>query len=155
MPPRVTPANAVEPPAIQDQQELEQEIAALTPCSGVVGEQKCPGGAGVVGFDYESADGVVGITSEGSGVRGNSQTGFGLLGQSGSSSGLVATSATGQGVTAFSDNDVALFAQGGTFGGVFNGTVVVNKGPGRKDGWRPPRGGPRTAASLSTTGTCF
>jgi hypothetical protein len=47
---------------------------------------------------------------------------------------VVARSGTGQGVTTFSDNDIAVFAQAGTFAGVFNGAFVVNKGPGRKDG---------------------
>jgi hypothetical protein len=36
-------------------------------------------------------------------------------------------------VDAFSDNDVAIFAQGGTFAGVFNGALVVNPGPNPKD----------------------
>ena len=47
------------------------------------------------------------------------------------------TSENGQGVPAFSENDIGIFAQGVTFGCVFNGPLVVNKGPNPKDPTKP------------------
>jgi len=99
------------------------------------------GGVGVFGFTkVRKAAGVFGVndTDEGRGVQGNgpeagvggfSAGGKGVLAQSDTGSGLVATSGRGHGVDTFSDNDIAIFAQGGTFSGVFNGAFVVNKTP--------------------------
>jgi hypothetical protein len=56
-----------------------------------------------------------------------------VLAQSTSKSGLVATSSTGQGVTALSDNDIGIYARGGTWAAVFDGPLVVNAGPKRAD----------------------
>jgi len=63
------------------------------------------------------------------GFVGRSDKGNGVLAQSNTGSGIVATSRDGQGVTAFSDNDTGIFAQGATWAGVFNGALVVSKGP--------------------------
>ena len=106
------------------------------------------GGSGVFGFTtVNKAAGVLGINDAkdpngnpkvGTGVQGNGPTvgvggfssaGSGVLGQSDTGSGLVATSGNGQGISAFSTNDVAIFASGATWSGVFNGALVVNKGP--------------------------
>jgi hypothetical protein len=114
-------------------------LTVLQDNSDVVGKAKGPPGAGVLGLsDGPNTDGVVGLADTGSGVRGYSNTGFGVLGQAASNSGVVATSASGQGVSAFSDNGVGIYAKGGTWAGVFDGPVVVNKGPGRKDRRRDP-----------------
>ncbi|GAA4355539.1 hypothetical protein GCM10023165_47770 [Variovorax defluvii] len=105
--------------------------------AGVFGLSVSPGAAGVFGAN-NSAKGV-GVQGNGPerGVSGWSPKGFGAVGQSDNSSGVLATSKFGQGLTAYSDNDVAVFAQGATFAGVFNGAVVVNKGPAPKDTGRP------------------
>jgi hypothetical protein len=108
-------------------------------------DEAVPGGAGGVGvFGFtkvRKAAGVFGVNDtvdEGRGVQGNgpeagvggfSAAGKGVLAQSTTGSGLVATSGTGHGIDTFSDNDIAIFAQGGTFSGVFNGAFVVNKAP--------------------------
>lgn len=76
-------------------------------------------------------------SNAGNGVHGFNSGGTGVLGQSNLGSGIVATSANGQGLTVFSDNDIAIFAQGGEFAGVFNGAFVVNKGPTPKDQSKP------------------
>jgi hypothetical protein len=112
--------------------------------------------AGVTGTGVDNGVGVNGASTNGQGVRGESQNGegvhgesrstahagvsgintgqgFGMLAQGKQGSGLVATSERGQGISAFSDNDIAVFAQGATFSGVFNGAFVVNKGPNPKD----------------------
>lgn len=81
--------------------------------------------------------GVEGESQTATGVTGKSQSGFGMLAQSNTSTGIVATSATGQAMSAFSDNDIGIFAQAGTFAGVFNGAFVVNKGPGPKNPTAP------------------
>jgi hypothetical protein len=89
------------------------------------------------------------------GLRGTGTTGIGVLGQSSSNAGLVATSSTGQGLSAFSDNDVAIFAKGGTFAGVFEGAFVVNKGPGRKDGKPDPVADPINGSIVINDGNLF
>jgi hypothetical protein len=53
----------------------------------------------------------------------------GVVAKTPTGSGVVVTSDTGHGVDVFSNNDIAVFAQGGTFSGVFNGALVVNKTP--------------------------
>lgn len=123
--------------------------------NGVFGFTQVPDGAGVFGAHNTGGIGVSGIATGGDGaigISGSSDTGHGIQGithaatksgvrgaadgngtgmlaQSDSGSGLVATSKGGQGISAFSDNDIAIFAQGATFSGVFNGPFVVNKGP--------------------------
>jgi len=101
--------------------------------TGILAVTSVPGAAGVFGSN-NSAKGV-GVQGNGpeSGLRGFSDNGSGATTQSNKGSGLVATSGTGHGVDAFSDNDVAIFAQGGTFAGVFNGPLVVNPGPNPKN----------------------
>lgn len=96
--------------------------------------------AGVVG-ESDKLHGVFGIchNPNGGGVFGtNDKGGFGVLGQSKNNSGVIGTSESGQGLTAFSDNDIAVFARGATFSGVFEGALVVNKGPNPKDQNKPP-----------------
>ncbi|SEA00147.1 hypothetical protein SAMN05660964_00734 [Thiothrix caldifontis] len=114
-----------------------------------------PGGSGVFGLTIApNAAGVFGAnnspsspTNMGRGVQGNgpqagvggfSEVGFGVIGQSKSNSGIVATSESGQGLSAFSDNDVGIFAKGASFSGVFEGALVVNKGPNPKNPAIPP-----------------
>ncbi len=101
--------------------------------TGILAVTSVPGAAGVFGSN-NSAKGV-GVQGNGpeSGLRGFSDGGSGATTQSNKGSGLIATSGTGHGVDAFSDNDVAVFAQGGTFAGVFNGALVVNPGPNPKN----------------------
>jgi hypothetical protein len=97
--------------------------------AGVFGVNDTDEGVGVQGNGPEV--GVAGFnnTGTGPGVKGFSEKSTGVLGQSTNGSGLVATSSTGHGLDTFSDNDIAIFAQGGTFSGVFNGALVVNKTP--------------------------
>lgn len=95
--------------------------------SGVWGHTRVEKGAGVVGSVEPGLSQSVGV----SGI--NSGQGSGMLAHSKQGSGIVATSERGQGISAFSDNDTAVFAQGATFSGVFNGAFVVNKGPNPKD----------------------
>jgi hypothetical protein len=95
--------------------------------------------AGVVG-ESDKLHGVFGIchNPNGGGVFGtNDKGGFGVLGQSKNNSGVIGTSESGQGLTAFSDNDIGVFARGATFSGVFEGALVVNKGPNPKDPNKP------------------
>lgn len=101
--------------------------------TGILAVTTVPGAAGVFGAN-NSPKGV-GVQANGpeSGLRAFSDQGSGALAQSNKGSGLIATSGTGHGVDAFSDNDVALFAQGATFAGVFNGALVVNPGPNPKN----------------------
>ncbi len=100
-------------------------------------------------YEGDSSDpGVPGLTGRGTG-------GFGVLGQSSSNTGVVATSATGQGLSAYSDDDVAVFAQGGTFAGVFAGAFVVNAGPGRKDGKKDPVADPINGSIVINDGSLF
>lgn len=120
--------------------------------SGVFGRNnstsaaKAPGGSGVFGLTVApSAAGVFGANNNptlGRGVQGNgpeagvggfSESGFGVIGQSKKSSGVVGTSEHGQGLTAHSENDVGIFGRGATFAGVFEGALVVSKGPNPKD----------------------
>jgi hypothetical protein len=100
---------------------------------GILAVTNVPGAAGVFGSN-NSAKGT-GVQGNGPerGVSGFSDAGFGAVGQSNGSTGVLATSARGQAISAFSDNDVAVFAQGATFSGVFNGALVVSKGPNPKD----------------------
>jgi hypothetical protein len=102
--------------------------------SGVFGLTVAPGAAGVFGANNGTGKGR-GVQGNGpeAGVGGFSDAGSGVVAQSNKGSGVLATSARGQGVTVFSDNDIAVFAQGATFAGVFNGALVVNKGPDPKD----------------------
>ena len=104
--------------------------------SGVFGLTVAPGAAGVFGSNNSPI--VPNVPPTGRGVQGNgpeagvggfSEVGFGVIGQSRSNSGVIGTSVNGQGLTAFSDNDIAIFARGATFSGVFEGTLVVNRGP--------------------------
>jgi len=101
--------------------------------TGILAVTNVLGAAGVFGSN-NSAKGV-GVQGNGpeSGIRGFSDSGSGATTQSDKGSGLIATSGTGHGIDAFSDNDVAIFAQGGTFAGVFNGALVVNPGPNPKN----------------------
>lgn len=101
--------------------------------TGILAVTNVPGSAGVFGSN-NSAKGV-GVQGNGpeSGIRGFSDSGSGATMQSNKGSGLIATSGRGHGLDAFSDNDVAVFAQGGTFAGVFNGALIVNPGPNPKD----------------------
>jgi len=108
---------------------------------GVVGFANGAQGFGVSGNTaFGAGTGVHGHTSTGVGVLGTSDgngqggkffspNGFAVLTQSDQSTALVATSKNGQAISAFSDNDIAIFAQGANFSGVFNGAFVVNKGP--------------------------
>ena len=106
--------------------------------AGVFGLSISPGAAGVFGAN-NSGKGV-GVQGNGPerGVSGFSDTGAGAVGQSNTGSGVLATSQNGQGLTVFSDNDIGIFAQGATFSGVFNGALVVNKGPDPKDPSKKP-----------------
>ncbi|MEP6951949.1 MAG: hypothetical protein ABI863_21850 [Ginsengibacter sp.] len=105
--------------------------------NGVFGLTFVNGGTGVFGANNSSKGrGVQGNGPE-AGVGGFSDAGTGVLGQSNKASGIVGTSANGQGITAFSDNDTGIFAQGATFAGVFNGALVVSKGPDPKDTTKP------------------
>ena len=101
--------------------------------NGILAVTTVPGAAGVFGAN-NSAKGV-GVQGNGPqvGVRGFSDQGSGMTGQSNKGSGMVSTSDRGQGMSVFSNNDVAIFAQGATFSGVFNGALVVNKGPNPSD----------------------
>jgi hypothetical protein len=107
--------------------------------SGVFGLTVAPGAAGVFGANNSSTTGR-GVQGNGpeAGVGGFSEAGFGVIGQSKRNSGVIGTSENGQGLTAFSDNDIAVFARGATFSGVFEGALVVNKGPNPKDPNKPP-----------------
>ena len=100
---------------------------------GILAVTNVPGAAGVFGSN-NSAKGT-GVQGNGPerGVSGFSDAGLGAVGQSNKNTGVLATSGHGQGLSAFSDNDVAIFGQGATFSGVFNGALVVNKGPNPKD----------------------
>jgi hypothetical protein len=100
---------------------------------GILAVTNVPGAAGVFGSN-NSAKGT-GVQGNGPerGISGFSDAGFGAAGQSNRNAGVLATSGHGQGLSAFSDNDVAIFGQGATFSGVFNGALVVNKGPNPKD----------------------
>jgi len=101
---------------------------------GVIGQSK--GNTGVIGTS-EIGRGIQGNGAE-AGVGGFSDKNSGVLGQSNQGSGVVATSGNGQGLSAFSDNDVAIFARGAAFSGVFEGALVVNRGPDPKDPTKPP-----------------
>jgi hypothetical protein len=104
---------------------------------GVVGITTVPGAAALFGANNSvKGTGVQGNGPE-RGVSGFSDSGFGVIGQSNKNSGVIGTSQNGQGLTAFSDNDVGLFAKGATFSGVFEGALVVNKGPNPKDPSKP------------------
>lgn len=103
-------------------------------------------GFGVIG-QSKSNSGVIGTSETGRGVQGNgtdagvggfSDKSSGVLGQSNQGSGMVATSVNGQGLSTFSENDIAIFARGATFSGVFEGALVVNRGPDPKDSTKPP-----------------
>jgi hypothetical protein len=98
--------------------------------SGILAVTSVPGAAGVFGSNNAPRKGI-GVQGNGPerGLSGFSDAGSGAVGQSNKGSGVLATSHDGQGLTVYSDNDVALFAQGGAFAGVFNGALVVNKGP--------------------------
>ena len=103
-------------------------------------------GFGVIG-QSKSNSGVIGTSETGRGVQGNgtdagvggfSDNRSGVIGQSNQGSGMVATSLNGQGLSAFSDNDIAIFARGASFSGVFEGALVVNRGPNPKDTTKLP-----------------
>ena len=103
-------------------------------------------GFGVIG-QSKSNSGVIGTSETGRGVQGNgtdagvggfSDNRSGVIGQSNQGSGMVATSLNGQGLSAFSDNDIAIFARGAAFSGVFEGALVVNRGPNPKDTTKLP-----------------
>ncbi len=111
--------------------------------SGVFGLTMAPGAAGVFGANNSPvtpSNGGRGVQGNGpqAGVGGFSETGFGVIGQSNQNSGVVATSGNGQGLSAFSDNNVGIFAKGATFSGVFEGALVVGRGPNPKDPSKPP-----------------
>lgn len=95
--------------------------------AGVFGVNDTDEGVGVQGNGPEA--GVAGFNNKGTGpgVKGFSEGNTGVLGQSTTGSGIVATSRDGQGVSTFSDNDIAIFAKGGKFAGVFDGNVDVSK----------------------------
>ncbi|GAA6616455.1 hypothetical protein [Scytonema sp. NUACC26] len=107
--------------------------------SGVFGLTVAPGAAGVFGANNSPTNGR-GVQGNGSeaGVGGFSEAGFGVIGQSQRNIGVVATSEIGQGLLASSDNDIAVFARGATFSGVFEGALVVNRGLNPKDPNKPP-----------------
>jgi hypothetical protein len=107
---------------------------------GVLGSTKVPYAAGVYGanestFVWDGKARGVGVYGRGpeSGLQGYSDSGNGTLTQSISGSGVLSTSRYGQAITAYSDNDVAIYANGATFAGVFHGTIVINKGPNPQD----------------------
>ena len=106
--------------------------------NGILAVTTVPGAAGVFGSNNDPTRGV-GVQGNGPerGISGFSAKGAGTVGQSTSGSGVLATSSTGQGLSAFSDNDVGVFAQGATFAGVFNGALVVSKGPNPNNGTPP------------------
>jgi len=111
--------------------------------SGVFGLTLAPGAAGVFGANNSpnaQGNGGRGVQGNGpdAGVGGFSEEGKGVLGQSRTNSGVVGTSEHGQGMTAFSDNDIGVFAQGASFAAVFNGAVVVGRGPDPKDPGKKP-----------------
>jgi hypothetical protein len=89
------------------------------------------GSAGSFGVEAAGATAGVRAKSEttGHGVLAEANSGNAVQADSVSGSGVMATSGTGHGVDSFSDNDIGIFAQGGTFSGVFNGAFVVNKTP--------------------------
>jgi len=97
--------------------------------AGVFGLTVSPGAAGVFGAN-NSAKGV-GVQGSGpeAGLSGFSNSGSGLRANSNQGSAILAASDTGHGLDVFSNKDIAIFAQGGTFSGVFNGALVVNKAP--------------------------
>jgi hypothetical protein len=105
--------------------------------TGLFGLTLSPGAAGVFGAN-NSAKGV-GVQGNGPGpnvkgpdsvgLGGFSDAGWGVFGNSNTGSGVLARSGAGHGLDTFSDKDIAVFAQGGTFSGVFNGALVVNKAP--------------------------
>jgi len=106
--------------------------------NGVFGLTFVNGGTGVFGANNSSKGrGVQGNGPE-AGVGGFSDAGTGVLGQSNDGSGIVGTSGNSQGITAFSDNDTGIFAQGATWAAVFNGALVVSKGPNPKDPNKKP-----------------
>jgi hypothetical protein len=106
--------------------------------NGVFGLTFVNGGTGVFGANNSAKGrGVQGNGPE-AGVGGFSDAGTGVIGQSNKASGIMGTSVNGQGMTAFSDNDIGIFSQGATFSGVFNGALVVNKGPNPKDSTKAP-----------------
>ena len=72
------------------------------------------------------------------GLVGQCDKGNGVLAQSNTASGIMATSRDAQAVTAFSDNDIGIFSQGASWAGVFNGALVVSKGPNPKNANIPP-----------------
>jgi hypothetical protein len=113
----------------------DSTAAATAPAgSGVFGLTVAVGGVGVFGTNNSNSKGR-GVQGNGPevGVGGFSDQGSGVLAQSNGGSGLVATSDRKQGISAFSNNDIGVFAQGATFAGVFNGALVVGKGPNPAD----------------------
>jgi len=107
---------------------------------GVFGLTKVPNASGVLGANNHPSRGR-GVQGNGAeaGVGGFSIGGWGVIGQSKGNSGVLGTSENGQGVTAISDNDVAVYGKGGSWAGVFDGAVVVNKGPNPKNSSKPPQ----------------
>lgn len=99
--------------------------------TGVLGTTSVPLAAGVFGENRDTQVGGVGVYGVGltAGLQGYSGAGQGLVAQSQTGSGAVLTSDQGQGLTVFSFNNVALFAEGALFAGVFNGAVAVSPGP--------------------------
>ena len=97
---------------------------------------------GVIGQN-DTFQGVSGTSTSDTGVFGASQSFRGVHGNSGSGTGVFATSQNGQGMTTFSDNSIGIFAQGGVWGGVISGGLVVGKGPGPKGPVRSVQRGQR------------
>jgi hypothetical protein len=99
--------------------------------------------------------GMLGESVSSTGVTGKSQSGFGVLAQSDSGSGLVSTSGKGQAISAFSDNDIGIFVQAGTYAGVFNGALVVNANTGPKDSKTPNPAADINGSIVITEGSLF
>ena len=99
--------------------------------------------------------GMLGESLSSTGVTGKSQSGFGVLAQSDSGSGLVSTSSKGQAISAFSDNDIGIFVQSGTYAGVFNGALVVNTNTGPKDPKTPNPAAGINGSIVITEGSLF
>ena len=136
------PVNPSPPPPIQPLSGTGDSTKPAVSGSSVITTLEGPAASGFLAGDdpiTREPTGVYGQSnsSAGHGVHGFNDKGTGVFGQSNQGSGIVATSANGQGLTVFSDNDIAIFAQGGEFSGVFNGAFVVNKGPNPKDTHKP------------------
>jgi hypothetical protein len=140
------PPNPVHPPAPQPLSATGDSTVPAVSGSTVFLTVAGPSASGFLAANDPIAQQPVGVYGQsnsgaGFGVHGFNDQGTGILGQSNQGSGVVATSGNGQGLTVFSDNDIAIFAQGGEFSGVFNGAFVVNSGPPPKhpkDPSKPP-----------------